>query len=140
MEQGIKDYLYSILDDKSKRAYDNRGGVAVLTNNPGNLRPYQGYDGPVYYNRDNPNDAFRVFSSPEEGLEALKRDIEIKVSGAGVMESKLQNKSLPSGAQNPEDITIFDMISVYAPASKRTIQINTVGPSPNSQRAKDMKV
>lgn len=113
-----KDSLIANLSEESRKDYEAGGGVAVLTNNPGNLRPFDGYEGPVYYNKDNPKDPFRVFDTPEEGVEALERDVRKKVSGTGVMEDRLKKGSLPSGAKTPEELTIFDIISVYAPASE----------------------
>jgi len=113
-----KDSLMANLSEESRKDYEAGGGVAVLTNNPGNLRPFDGYEGPVYYNKDNPKDPFRVFDTPEEGVEALERDVRKKVSGTGVMEDRLKKGSLPSGAKTPEELTIFDIISVYAPASE----------------------
>lgn len=118
-----KDYLYSILPEKNKEDYDNKGGVAVLTNNPGNLRPYLGYTGPVYYNKDNPKDAFRVFDNPQDGLEALNKDVTKKVAGRGEIKKRMEAGNLPSKAKSAEDLTIFDIISVYAPASENNPRI-----------------
>lgn len=117
-----KDSLMANLSEGSRKDYEAGGGVAVLTNNPGNLRPFDGYEGPVYYNKDNPKDPFRVFDTPEEGVKALERDVELKLAGEGVMGRKIENGSLPSGAKTPEELTIFDIISVYAPASENNPQ------------------
>jgi len=113
-----KDSLLQSLPEDRRKDYEAGGGVAVLTNNPGNLRPYIGYEGPVYYNRDNPNDAFRVFRNPEEGIVALEKDVETKIQGRGVIKSKLEKGSLPSGATSADQLTIFDVISIYAPDSE----------------------
>jgi len=110
--------LYGSLSPRQREAYDDNGGVAVLTNNPGNLRPYEGYEGEVYYNKDNKKDAFQVFDTPREGLEALKQDLSVKVSGRGVIGEKLTEGTLPSGARSLEEVTIFDLISVYAPVNE----------------------
>jgi len=118
-EGGVaKSTLISRLSEEQKSAYEdknNSGGIAVLTNNPGNLRPYEGYKGEVYYIDGDKEKAFRVFDTPEEGLEALKKDLRIKTAGQGVIGSKMNKGLLPSGAKTPEEITLFDVISVYAP-------------------------
>ena len=118
-EGGVaKSTLISRLSEEQKSAYEdkkNSGGIAVLTNNPGNLRPYEGYEGEVYYIDGDKEKAFRVFDTPEEGLEALKKDLRIKIAGQGVIGSKMNKGLLPSGAKTPEEITLFDVISVYAP-------------------------
>ncbi len=118
-EGGVaKSTLLSNLSEEQRSAYEGGGGVAVLTNNPGNLRPYEGYEGEVYYIDGNKEKAFRVFDTPEEGLEALEKDLRIKQSGQGVMGGKMNKGLLPSGAKTPEEITLFDVISVYAPKTE----------------------
>lgn len=118
-EGGVaKSTLTSRLSEEQRSVYESGGGVAVLTNNPGNLRPYKGYEGEIYYNRGNKNDPFQVFETPEEGLEALRKDLRIKQAGQGEVAKKMNKGLLPSGAKTPEEITLFDIISVYAPVSE----------------------
>jgi len=113
-----REYLLESLPEDRREDYESGGGVAVLTNNPGNLRPYAGYTGPVYYNRGDASDPFRVFDTPQAGIDALERDVEVKTKGEGVMGDKLAEGSLPSGARSADQMTIFDVISVYAPSSE----------------------
>jgi len=113
-----KESLLGNLSEEARKDYEAGGGVAVLTNNPGNLRPYEGYEGPVYYNRGDESDQFRVFDTPQEGLAALERDVEVKVGGGGVVGDRIKERTLPSGATSAEELTIFDIISVYAPNSE----------------------
>lgn len=107
-----RDELLGKLTEEQRQAYDNKGGVAVLANNPGNLRPYEGYDGPVYTNE---NGAYRVFNTPQEGLDALEKDLKVKREGEGAVGDKMRAGTLPSGARTPDKITMYDIISVYAP-------------------------
>lgn len=107
-----RDELLGRLTEEQRQAYDNKGGIAVLANNPGNLRPYEGYDGPVYTNE---NGAYRVFNTPQEGLDALEKDLKVKREGEGVVGDKMRAGTLPSGARTPDKITMYDIISVYAP-------------------------
>ena len=107
-----RDELMGRLNDEQLKAYQNKGGVAVLANNPGNLRPYEGYEGEVYTNE---NGSYQVFNTPEEGLEALRKDLKIKRGGEGVVGDKMKAGTLPSGAKTPDEITMYDIISVYAP-------------------------
>jgi len=113
-----RESLLENLPEDRRKDYESGGGVAVLTNNPGNLRPYSGYEGPVYYNRGNASDPFRVFATPQAGIDALEKDVGIKTRGEGVMGNKLAEGSLPSGARSADQMTIFDIISVYAPDSE----------------------
>ena len=113
-----KESLLGNLSEEARKDYEAGGGVAVLTNNPGNLRPYEGYEGPVYYNRGDESDQFRVFDTPQEGLAALEKDVEVKVGGGGVVGDRIKEGTLPSGATSAEELTIFDIISVYAPKSE----------------------
>lgn len=112
--QPSQQVLEERLTPDQKKAYNEGGGVAILTNNPGNLRPYEGYDGPVYINPKD-DSPFQVFETPEEGIKALEADLKVKVKGRGAVGNKMKNGTLPSGARTPEEITIFDIISVYAP-------------------------
>lgn len=66
---------------------------AKPVNNPGNLRPVGASSG------------FQQFSSPEEGMAALRRDLTAKLTG----------KSKAMGGRVP---TIRNLISVYAPANE----------------------
>ena len=118
-EGGVaKSNLLSSLSEEQRSVYEDGGGVAVLTNNPGNLRPYKGYEGEIYYNKGNKNDPFQVFETPEEGLEALRKDLIVKQAGQGEVAKKMNKGLLPSGAKTPEEITLLDIISVYAPVSE----------------------
>tara|TARA_R100001460_G_scaffold106309_2_gene153724 strand:- start:2320 stop:4716 length:2397 start_codon:yes stop_codon:yes gene_type:complete len=109
-----RDELRARLTEEQRAAYDSGGGVAVLTNNPGNLRPFEGYDGPVYINPKD-NSPFQVFDTPQEGLDALEKDLKVKREGGGAVGKKMQAGTLPSGARTPDKITMYDIISVYAP-------------------------
>ena len=109
-----RDELRARLTEEQRAAYDAGGGVAILTNNPGNLRPFEGYDGPVYINPKD-NSPFRVFDTPQEGLDALEKDLKIKREGRGEVGKKIAAGTLPSSAKTPDEVTMYDIISVYAP-------------------------
>ncbi len=75
-------------------------------NNPGNLRPWAGYlnkEGRRVTGGENISEQFRVYDTAEEGYDALKKDINIKVSGK-------------SSVITP-DATIGDFFKIYAPST-----------------------
>lgn len=73
---------------------------ASYNNNPGNLRPPKGvnYQGQIGVD----NDGFAIFESPESGMNALKRDVQIKLDRGIVTPDQFIDAYTPNGKENDE--------------------------------------
>jgi len=72
--------------------------LSIRNNNPGNLRPPGATQG------------FRGFSTPEEGLEAMRRDLAVKVGG--------QSKAMAGRFGQNYQPTLSNVINTWAPPSE----------------------